>query len=138
MMPTRPHGRFGRARRRTPLATWSFLRPAPRAESDRDEFLENLRDQPLLRREYRSSLVFQLCIIGALVLSCAVLCIQSLWLLRHWRGPSELGTIVWLFPAVIAALGLVALRRFLRVLTDLRHLGTRSSIEKDGPGSGGQ
>jgi len=122
MMPTRPHGRFGRTRRRTPLLTWSFLRPAARAEWDHEEFLENLRTQPRLRREFRSSLVFQLCVIGALGLSCAVLCIQSLWLLRHWRGPSEFGVVVWLFPAVIAALGLVALRRFLYVLSDFRRL----------------
>jgi len=124
--------RFGRARRRQALATWSFLRPQPRAEAEREEFLERLRGMPGLRREYRSSLLLQLLVIGALLLSCIVLLVQSFWLLRRWEKAPGLGGLAWLFPAVVAALGLAALRRFRRVLGEFRRLGNGKAEDEGG------
>ncbi|MFQ5601413.1 MAG: hypothetical protein ACE5G2_12785 [Candidatus Krumholzibacteriia bacterium] len=38
--------RFGRARRREPVASWGFLRPHHRVQEDREHMLERLRQVP--------------------------------------------------------------------------------------------
>ncbi len=122
-MSRRPRSRFERARRRPPLTPWSFLRPAARSEDDPDSLRARLRETPALRREYRSSLMLQMTVIGVLVLSCAVLLIQSIGLLRKLEAVPSLAALAWLIPTLVAGLGLLALRRFLRVLSEFRKLG---------------
>lgn len=113
--------RFDRARRRQPLTTWSFMRPQGRDEDD-ERLHERLRDMPELRREYRNSLALQLTIIGVLVGACAVLLVQSLLMIRDFEKLPALAGLAWIVPAIVAALGYLALRRFLRVLVEFRRL----------------
>ncbi|MFQ5601412.1 MAG: hypothetical protein ACE5G2_12780 [Candidatus Krumholzibacteriia bacterium] len=60
--------------------------------------------------------------IGALLLSCLFLLVQSLVLLRSIEKVPALAGLAWLVPTFVAALGLLALRRFLRVLSEYRKL----------------
>jgi hypothetical protein len=122
-MSPRRRSRFERSRRRQALAAWSFLRPAQRTEEDRERFEDRLRETPALLREYRSSLALQMAIIGILVLSCVFLFVQSVLLLRTLESVPSLSGLVWAIPTLVAGLGLVALRRFLRVLSEFRKLG---------------
>lgn len=124
-MSRRPRSRFERARRRDALTPWSFLRPVQRSEEDQTSFHARLRETPALRREYRSSLVMQLVILGILVLSCALLLGQSLLLVQRLERVPSLGGLAWLIPTLVAGLGLLALRRFLRVFSEFRKLGNR-------------
>ncbi|UCE03275.1 MAG: hypothetical protein JSW67_03550 [Candidatus Latescibacterota bacterium] len=120
-MARRPRSRFDRARRRQALTTWSFLRPQE-PDEDRERLHERLRGMPELRREYRHSLALQLGIVGALLLSCVVLLVQSFLMLRSFEKIPSLAGLAWVVPALVAALGYLALRRFLRVLGEYRRL----------------
>ena len=122
-MNRRPRSRFAHTRRRQALTTWSFLRPTAQSDDDEARFRKRLRDTPTLRREYRSSLGLQLLVIGILVLSCAYLLFQSIVLLRRLEAVPRLAGLAWLIPTLVAGLGLVSLRRFLRVLAEFRKLG---------------
>ena len=122
-MSRRSRSRFERSRRRGALTPWSFLRPAARSEEDPESLHERLRQSPALRREYRSSLVLQMAVIGVLILSCVGLLVQSVRLLDRLERVPSLAALAWLIPTLVAGLGLLALRRFLRVLSDFRKLG---------------
>lgn len=123
-MSPRKRSRFERSRRRQALAAWSFLRPAQRADEDRERFENRLRETPALLREYRSSLALQMAIVGILVLSCGFLLVQSILLLRTLESVPSLSGLAWAIPTLAAGLGLVAVRRFLRVLSEFRRLGS--------------
>lgn len=118
-----PQRRFDRSRRRQPLPTLGFLRPLQRRAEDEALWQERLRTVPSLRREYRSGLILQLAVLAALVLACAVLLAQSLSLIAQVQKIATLSRFAWFLPALVAVLGLVALRRFLRVLGEYRRLG---------------
>jgi hypothetical protein len=62
-------------------------------------------------------------VLAALVLACAVLLVQSLGLISQVQKIATLSRFAWFLPALVAALGAVALRRFLRVLGEYRRLG---------------
>ena len=119
----RPQRRFERARRRPPLPAMGFLRPLQRRADDEALWQERLRSVPSLRREYRSGLLLQLVVLGALLLACAVLLVQSLSLISQVQKIASLSRFAWFLPALVAGLGLVALRRFLHVLGEYRRLG---------------
>ncbi len=105
--------------RRTPLPTWGFLRPTLRRD-DEEALHERLRQVPGLRREYRSGLILQLVVVGALVLSCAILLVQSFSLIGTFQKVTSLSPFAWFLPVLVAALGGMALRRFLRVVAEFR------------------
>ncbi len=94
-----------------------------RSDDDLESYHDRLRETPALQREYRSSLILQLTIIGILVLSCAFLLFQSIRMLGALEKIPSLAALAWAIPTLVAALGLVALRRFLRVLSEFRKLG---------------
>jgi ABC-type Fe3+ transport system permease subunit len=121
-MARRQRSRFDRARRRQALTTWSFMRPQAR-EAESERLHERLQEMPELRREYRQSLALQLGIIGALVLSCVVLLVQSMLMIRSFEKVPAIAGLAWAVPAIVAAIGYLALRRFLRVLGEYRRLG---------------
>ena len=81
---------------------------------------EHLREHPELQKEYRSSLVLQLGVLGALSLSCLVLVFQSIRLLQHFSTTNSFGGLAWVLPFFVGFLGLSALRRFLKVLDEYR------------------
>jgi hypothetical protein len=103
---------------------YGFLRPPRRHEEEQRRFLERLRDEPKLRREYRASLAVQMGVVGALLLACIVLVVQSALLLRSLRAPS-LAPFAWIVPAFVGLLALLVLRRFLRLLADYRRMSDR-------------
>jgi hypothetical protein len=117
---------FADTRRRPPVTfgPYGFLRPPRRHEEEQRRFLERVRDEPKLRREYRASLAVQMGVVGALLLACAVLVVQSALLLRSLRTPS-LAPLAWMLPGFVALLALVVLRRFLRLLADYRRMSDR-------------
>ena len=111
--------RVERPRRRQPLPTWGFLRPTLRR--DDDELLrQRLRRAPGLRREYRSGLIVQLVVVGVLLVACGILLVQSLTLIDTFQKVERLSPFAWFLPVLVAALGAMALRRFLRVVAELR------------------
>ena len=112
--------RFERPRRRQPLPTLGFLRPLHRRTDEEALWQERLREVPSLRREYRSGLLLQLLVLGALLLACAVLFVQSLTLISQVQKIATLSRFAWFLPALVAGLGLLALRRFARVLGEYR------------------
>ena len=112
--------RFDGMRRRQPVAQWGFLRPHKRQVEDEDRLREHLRENPGLQKEYRSSLMLQLGIIGALTVSCIVLLFQSIRVLNVLSTPSAYGALSWALPMLVGFLGLAALRRFLNVLVEYR------------------
>lgn len=115
---------FDSARRRgpvTPVGSIGFLRPSRRHEEEQRRFLEHVRDEPRLRREYSASLMVQLVVVGALLLACAALVVQSALLMRQLRVES-LAFLAWMVPLVVSFLALAVLRRFLRILSDYRSL----------------
>ena len=114
------HRRFDRKRRRQPVATWGFLRPHHRKVDDERAQRERLRKSPLLMREYKRSLVLQLSVIGVLTLSCLVLLLQSIIMLRSLDAVPAFAGVAWVIPTIVGFLGLAALRRFLRVLSEYR------------------
>ncbi len=118
-----PPRRLARPRRRAVIPSVGFLRPLHRRTAEDAAWRARVRQEPALRREYRSGLVLQLCVVGALVLSCVVLLVQSLGLIARFQKIAALQSFAWFLPIVIAGLGLVALRRFLRVVAELRALG---------------
>ena len=118
-MSIRPRRRPGGTPRRQPLSTFGLLRPLQRRE-DEAQWQERLQSLPALRREYRSGLLLQLAVIGALVLACAVLLVQSLSLVTSLRKIAGLSPFAWFLPALVAVLGAVALRRWLHVLAEFR------------------
>ena len=122
----RPRRGFSSSRRRPPVTfgTFGFLRPPRRHEKDQRLFMERVRQEPNLRREYRASLVIQLVVVGALLLACVVLVLQSAIMLRQVRVPAA-DSFGWLIPAVVGMLALAVLRRFLRILSDYRSLRDR-------------
>ncbi len=122
-MNTRRERRFERPRRRTAFPAVGFLRPLHRRAAEDAAWRERIRQEPALRREYRSGLLLQLCVTGALVLSCVVLLVQSLSLIARFQKIATLSSFAWFLPILIAGLGLVALRRFLRLASELRALG---------------
>jgi hypothetical protein len=64
----------------------------------------------------------QLGVMGALLISCVVLLAQTFWLLRRFERIPSLAALGWVIPILIAALGLMVMRRFLRVLSEYRRL----------------
>jgi len=121
-MSRRPRGRISRSTRRQPLPTFGFLRPLPRREEEEEQLRERLRDNPSLRREYRSGLILQLVVVGGLLLACTVLLVQSLTLIESFQRVASLSPFAWFLPVLVLALGALALRRFLRVLAEFRKL----------------
>lgn len=122
----RPRRGLAAVRRRPPVAfgPYGFLRPPRRHEEEQRRFLERIREEPKLRREYRASLAVQMGVVGALLLACIVLVVQSALLLRSLRAPS-LAPFAWIVPAFVALLALLVLRRFLRLLADYRRMSDR-------------
>ena len=124
-MPLPPRHRFV-SRRSRPLAglgaSYGFLRPTRRHEEEERRFLDRLREEPRLRREYRTSLAVQMVVVGILLAAVTGLTVQSLVLLRALRA-SVIGPIAWAIPTLTGLLTLVVLRRFLRLLADFRRMG---------------
>lgn len=115
---------FGSRPRRTPIslgASYGFLRPARRHEEEQARFRERLRDEPALRREYRTSLLIQLTVVGALTLAVFGFLVQVITLVHRVRMPAvqQMG---WVLPVAVGFLGLLVLRRFLRLWGDYRAL----------------
>lgn len=104
-----------------PIGSIGFLRPTRRHEEENRRFLERVRDEPRLRREYSASLLLQLVVVGALLLACAGLIVQSALLMRQLQIPN-LSILGWIVPLLVALLALAVLRRFLRILSDYRSL----------------
>jgi hypothetical protein len=111
---------FERPRRRPPLPTLGFLRPLQRRADEEALWRERLREVPSLRREYRSGLLLQLLVLGALLLACLVLFVQSVGLISQVQKIATLSRFAWFLPALVAGLGLLALRRFMRVFAEYR------------------
>jgi hypothetical protein len=103
---------------------YGFLRPPRRHEEEQRQFLERLREEPRLRREYRASLAVQMAVVGALLLACLVLIVQSILLLRSLASPS-LAALAWIVPSFVGLLALLVLRRFLRLVADYRRMSDR-------------
>jgi len=124
-MPLPPRHRHV-SRRSRPLAglgaTYGFLRPTRRHEEEERRFLERLREEPGLRREYRTSVLVQMVVVAVLAAAMIGLGVQSSVLLQRLRS-SAIGSIAWAIPALAGLLALVILRRFLRLLADFRRLG---------------
>jgi len=124
-MPLPPRHRYV-SRRSRPLAglgaTYGFLRPTRRHEEEERRFLERLREEPGLRREYRTSVLVQMVVVAVLAAAMIGLGVQSSVLLQRLRS-SAIGSIAWAIPALAGLLALVILRRFLRLLADFRRLG---------------
>ena len=118
---------FGSRRRRAPLAfgaSYGFLRPPRRQEEDQELFLERLRNEPELRREYRTSLAVQLTVVGALFVAVVAFVVQMIVLVH--RAPGALvGSMGWALPILIGCLALLVLRRFLRLLSDYKRMGSK-------------
>jgi hypothetical protein len=114
------------SRRSRPLAgfgaTYGFLSPTPRHVEDERRFRERLREDPRMRREYRTSLVLQIVVVGILFVALVVLGVQSVSLLKALRT-SAVGPVAWAVPALAAFLALAVLRRFLRVVSEYRRFG---------------
>ena len=113
---------FRSRQRRSPIAlgaSYGFLRPPRRHEEDQQEFLERLRNEPALRREYRTSLLIQLTVVGGLVLAVFGFLVQMIVLLRrvHLGAMQQMS---WILPVAVGCLGLLVLRRFLRLWADFR------------------
>lgn len=112
-------------RRRAPIglgASYGFLRPARRHEEEQQQFLERLRSEPQLRREYRSSLIIQLTVVGALTAAVGGLLVQMIVLVRRVQLPAA-QQVGWVLPVAVGFLGLLVLRRFLRLWADYRAMG---------------
>jgi len=112
--------RFDRMRRRQPVAQWGFLRPHNRHLDEEERLQEHIRDHPRLQREYRQSLILQLGVLGLLTGSCVVLLVQSIRILTGLTIPANYAPLAWGLPLFIGLLGMTALRRFLRVLSEYR------------------
>lgn len=127
--------RFG-SRRRRPLAglgaSYGFLRPPRRHEEDQRLFLEHVRSEPRLRREYRTSLLVQLVVVGALLVTVIGLGLQAAVLVRRLRIPGA-ASLGWFVPAVVAFLALAVLRRFLRLWSDWRQMGRDAGVPPPRP-----
>jgi len=121
-MSRRRPGRFGRPARRQTLPAFGFLRPLPQREEEEERLRQRLRENPSLRREYRSGLILQLVIVGGLVLACGILLVQSLGLIDSFQKVTSLSPFAWFLPVLVLGLGALALRRFLRVLGEFRKL----------------
>ena len=111
-------------RRRSPATlgvSFGFLRPPRRHEEEQERFVERLRNEPELRREYRSSLIIQLTVVGALTLAVFGFLIQAIVVVRRLHQPAvqQMG---WVLPVLVGCLGLLVLRRFLRLWADYRAL----------------
>ena len=113
------------SRRRRPSvgigSNYGFLRPTRRHEEEQRRFLERLRIEPELRREYRTSLLIQLTMVGILVAALFGLAVQSFAFLRGVHSATT-ARALWGIPVVATLLGLVALRRFLALLADYRRM----------------
>ena len=116
------------SRRRRPSvgmgSNYGFLRPPRRHEEEQRRFLDRLRTEPELRREYRTSLLFQLVIVGVLVAAILGLVVQTLAFLRGMHSATAARGL-WAIPAVAGLLALLALRRFLALLAAYRGLRDR-------------
>ena len=84
-MSRRSRGRIGRSTRRQALPAFGFLRPLAQREEEEHRFRQRLRENPSLRREYRSGLILQLVVVGGLLLGCTVLLVQSLTLIEAFQ-----------------------------------------------------
>ena len=115
--------RFEGMRRRQPVTHWGFLRPHKRQAEEELHMREHLRAHPELQKEYRSSLMLQLGVVGALTASCIVLVIESVKLLQRLSSANAFGALAWVLPFFVGFLGLMALRRFLKVLDEYRRSG---------------
>jgi hypothetical protein len=102
-------------------ASYGFLRPPRRHEEEQRRFLDRLRTEPELQREYRNSLVIQLVMVGILVVALLGLIVQSLFFLRGMHAAAAVRAL-WVIPAVASLLWLIALRRFLALLADYRQM----------------
>ena len=120
----RPYG----SRRRRPSvgmgSNYGFLRPTRRHEEEERRFQDRVRTEPELRREYRTSLLFQLAVVGVLVAAILGLVVQSFAFLRALPDASTARGL-WAIPAVAALLALLALRRFLALVAAYRRLRDR-------------
>jgi hypothetical protein len=96
------------------------LRPPRRSEADEEHFQERLRNEPQLRREYRSSILVQLTVVGALFLACLALVVQALVMVRHFQG-----SLGWMLPVGVGLLALLVLQRFLRLVSEYRRIDRR-------------
>ena len=122
-----PRRGFGSRRPRPPLglgASFGFLRPARRQEEETRRFLERLRDEPELRREYRTSLALQLVVVGVLLAAMLFLVVQICLLLRS-IPPGQFGGLRWGLPALAGLLAAAIARRFLRLLANYRDMRDR-------------
>jgi hypothetical protein len=120
---SRRRGFIASRRRHTPLAlgaSYGFLRPPRRSEEDEERFRERLRNEPQLRREYRSSILVQLTVVGALFLACLALIVQALVMVRRFQG-----SLGWMLPVGVGFLALLVLRRFLRLVSEYRRVDWR-------------
>jgi len=112
-------------RRRGPLlpgASFGFLRPPRRHEEEQERFIERLREDATLRREYRTSLAIQLTVVGALLLAVIGLVVQAIVVLQRTRFAAA-GRIGWTLPLLVAFLASLVARRFLRLWSDYRRIG---------------
>jgi hypothetical protein len=125
---------FASSRRRAPVTfgAYGFLRPPRRHEEEQQRFIERLREEPLLRREYRASLGVQMAVVGALLLACIGLVVQSALMVRSMRSPA-VASMGWLIPCTVGLLTLLVFRRFMRLVSDFRHLDPRHSESDDTP-----
>ena len=117
---------FASPRRRPPVSfsPYGFLRPPRRHEEEQQRFIEQLRDQPQLRREYRVSLLVQIGVVGALCVACLALVVQSAVMVHRMQVPA-LASLGWFLPACVGLLALLVLRRLLRLVADYRSLSDR-------------
>jgi hypothetical protein len=102
-------------------ANYGFLRTTRRHEEEQRRFLDRLRTEPELRREYRTSLLIQVIIVGILVAAILGLIVQSLAFLRGLHAATA-ARALWAIPAVAALLAVIAARRFLALLANYRHM----------------
>ncbi len=121
-----PHPHFSRRRRPSVGlgASYGFLRPPIRHEEEQQRFLERLRNEPELRREYRTSLLIQIAVVGILIAAVAGLVVQSLLFLRGVHS-ATLSRALWVIPAVASFLAVIGLRRFMALLANYRRLRDR-------------
>src|SRR5262245_47561019 len=119
-----PRRGFGSRRPRTPLGLgtpYGFLRPPRRQEEEMRRFLERVRNEPELRREYRTSLIVQIIVVGVLLAAMLFFVVQSCLFLRS-LAPGQFGSLRWGLPALAGLLAAAVARRFLRLLADYRGL----------------
>jgi len=102
-------------------ASYGFLRPPSHRDADDEHFRERLRTEPEFRRQYRSTLLVQLTVVGALLVASVTLVVQAIVLVR--RVAAATSSAAWVLPVGVGILSLLVLRRFLRLVSDYRSIG---------------